>query len=103
MEIEDMKPNGRSTNRLVFTKQVISEFIERRSGDRLGLVLFGDEAYLQAPLTFDRSTVKDLLLESQIGLAGQRTAIGDALGLSVKRDRKSTRLNSSHVRISYAV
>lgn len=85
MEIEDMKLNGRSTNRLVVTKQVISEFIERRSGDRLGLVLFGDEAYLQAPLTFDRSTVKDLLLESQIGLAGQRTAIGDALGLSVKR------------------
>lgn len=85
MEIEDMKLNGRAVDRLVVTKKVIGEFIDRRVGDRLGLVLFGDEAYLQAPLTFDRNTVKELLMESQIGLAGPRTAIGDALGLSVKR------------------
>lgn len=85
MEIEDMKLNGRAVDRLVVTKKVLGEFIDRRVGDRLGLVLFGDEAYLQAPLTFDRHTVKELLMESQIGMAGPRTAIGDALGLSVKR------------------
>lgn len=85
MEIEDMKLNGRAVDRLVITKKVLGEFIDRRVGDRLGLVLFGDEAYLQAPLTFDRNTVKQLLMESQIGLAGPKTAIGDALGLSVKR------------------
>lgn len=85
MEIEDMKLGGRSVDRLVVSKKVISEFIDRRAGDRLGLVLFGDEAYLQAPLTYDRATVKQLLLESQIGLAGPRTAIGDAIGLAVKR------------------
>lgn len=85
MEIEDMQLNGRAVNRLVVTKKVIGEFIERRVGDRIGLVLFGDEAYLQAPLTFDRSTIKQLLMESYTGMAGQRTAIGDALGLSVKR------------------
>lgn len=85
MEIEDMQLNGRTVNRLAITKQVLGDFIERRQGDRLGLVLFGDEAYLQAPLTFDRHTVKELLMESQIGLAGPKTAIGDALGLSIKR------------------
>ncbi len=85
MEIEDMQLNGRAVDRLVVTKKVLGDFIDRRVGDRLGLVLFGDEAYLQAPLTFDRNTVKELLMESQIGLAGPKTAIGDALGLSVKR------------------
>lgn len=85
MEIEDMQWQNRPVNRLLVVKQVISDFIQRRSGDRLGLVLFGSEAYLQAPLTFDRNTVNTLLLEAQIGLAGQKTAIGDAIGLAVKR------------------
>ncbi|MDH3643168.1 MAG: VWA domain-containing protein, partial [Gammaproteobacteria bacterium] len=62
-----------------------SSFIRRRTGDRLGLILFGRNAYLQAPLTFDRTTVESLLLESAIGLAGKETAIGDAIGLAVKR------------------
>lgn len=85
MEIEDMRINNRPVDRLVALKKVLNEFIERRVGDRLGLVLFGSEAYLQAPLTFDRPTVQQLLNESQIGLAGPQTAIGDALGLSIKR------------------
>ena len=61
--------------------------LRRRVGDRLGLILFGDRAYLQAPLTLDRKTVKTLLHESVIGLAGKKTAIGDAVGLAVKRLR----------------
>jgi Ca-activated chloride channel family protein len=64
---------------------VAVEFIENRKGDRLGLILFGSRAYLQTPLTFDTSTIEKLLLESAIGLAGERTAIGDAIGLAIKR------------------
>lgn len=85
MEIEDMRINNRPVDRLVALKSVLNKFIQRRVGDRLGLVLFGSEAYLQAPLTFDRPTVQQLLNEAQIGLAGEQTAIGDALGLSIKR------------------
>jgi len=62
-------------------------------GDRLGLILFGDRAYLQAPLTLDRKTVKTLLHESVIGLAGKKTAIGDAIGLAVKRLRNEPEQN----------
>ena len=62
-----------------------SDFIGRREGDRIGLILFGERAYLQVPLTLDRETVKILLLEAFIGLAGEKTAIGDAITLAVKR------------------
>ncbi len=91
MEEEDFQISGKWINRLVATKQVAGEFIERREGDRIGLILFGEHAYLQTPLTFDRETVKTLLYESAIGLAGRSTAIGDAIGLGIKRlqDRPS--------------
>jgi Ca-activated chloride channel family protein len=77
--------NGFSVSRLTATRAIASEFIERRVGDRIGLILFGDQAYVQAPLTFDRTTVITLLNEAVTGLAGQQTAIGDAIGLAVKR------------------
>lgn len=93
MEIEDFKINGQIVDRLTATKSVASNFIERRTGDRIGLILFGRNAYLQTPLTFDRKTVNTLLSEAVIGLAGKETAIGDAIGLAVKRlqheDQKS--------------
>ncbi|MEN8261657.1 MAG: VWA domain-containing protein [Pseudomonadota bacterium] len=89
MQEEDFVVNGRRVDRLTATKRVAGSFIERRSGDRIGLILFGDRAYLQAPLTFDRPTVRILLDESAIGLAGERTAIGDAIGLAVKRLRRN--------------
>lgn len=85
MQFEDFVLNGRRVNRLTAIKAVASDFIERRKGDRIGLILFGSQAYLQTPLTFDRATVERLLQESQIGLAGKETAIGDAIGLAVKR------------------
>ncbi len=88
MKVEDFLLGGRQVDRLTATKAVAGEFIARRKGDRIGLILFGDRAYLQTPLTFDRETVNTLLLESVIGLAGQYTAIGDAIGLSVKRLRE---------------
>lgn len=85
MQAEDFKIKGKTVNRLIATKYVASQFIDQRVGDRLGLILFGRQAYLQTPLTFDRKTVKTLLLEAEIGLAGKETAIGDAIGLAVKR------------------
>ncbi|WP_419835151.1 vWA domain-containing protein [Endozoicomonas atrinae] len=88
MEINDMVLNGRQVDRLRATKVVMNDFIERRRGDRLGLILFGTQAYLQTPLTFDRETVRTLMNESGIGMAGNKTAIGDALGLAVKHLRK---------------
>ncbi len=85
MRYKDFRIQDRTVDRLTATKWVAGQFLERRVGDRLGLILFGDQAYLQVPLTFDRQTVSVLLNESAIGLAGQQTAIGDAIGLAVKR------------------
>lgn len=87
MKVQDFILKGKQVDRLTATKSVASNFIERRLGDRLGLILFGEQAYLQVPLTFDRTTVEILLSESFIGLAGEKTAIGDAIGLAVKRLR----------------
>ena len=88
MEQQDFVLAGRRIDRLTATKLVAGDFIERRVGDRIGLILFGEQAYLQAPLTFDRETVRTLLSEAVIGLAGKATAIGDAIGLAVKRLRE---------------
>jgi Ca-activated chloride channel family protein len=85
MAEQDFVLGRRAIDRLTAVKQVAGEFIERRAGDRIGLILFGDRAYVQAPLTFDRRTVHTLLQETFLGLAGKRTAIGDAIGLAVKR------------------
>ncbi|WP_417500790.1 vWA domain-containing protein [Marinobacter sp.] len=88
MEEQDMILQGRSINRLQAVKKVLNEFIARREGDRLGLILFGTEPYVQAPLTFDLQTLETLLQESGIGMAGRATAIGDAVGLATKRLRE---------------
>ena len=85
MNEEDMKIQGQTVNRLTMLKYVLNDFIERRVGDRLGLILFADTAYVQTPLTFDRATVKQMLVEAELGLVGDKTAIGDALGLAAKR------------------
>jgi Ca-activated chloride channel family protein len=85
MQVEDMILNGRSVNRLDMLKRLLGEFIARRSGDRLGLILFGDDAYMQTPMTFDRKTVQQMLDETVLGLVGKKTAIGDAIALAVKR------------------
>lgn len=87
MDTQDMVLGGQAVNRLTVVKQVAGEFIQRRKGDRVGLVLFGSRAYLQTPLTFDTETTAILLAEAEIGLAGRETAIGDAIGLAVKRLR----------------
>lgn len=93
MREQDFKLGGQWVDRLTATKSVADEFISRREGDRIGLILFGENAYLQTPLTFDRETVRTLLGEAQIGLAGRATAIGDAIGLAVKRLRENDQSN----------
>ncbi len=85
MREQDFFYSNRRISRMDATKIVAGDFIERRKGDRIGLILFGERAYTQTPLTFDLKTVKTLLYEAVTGLAGRSTAIGDAIGLAVKR------------------
>src|SRR3546814_10094443 len=108
-DLEDMTLGNAVVDRLTAAKAVIADFLDRRAGDRVGLLVFGQKAYALTPLTLDRESVRQQLRDSVVGLAGRETAIGDAIGLAVKRlraqpagqrvlilDRKSTRLNSSH-------
>ena len=85
MSEEDMRLGGRSVDRLTAAKAVLADFIERRTGDRLGLIVFGQKAYVLTPLTLDHDTVRSQLGDTLVGLAGRETAIGDAIGLGVKR------------------
>ncbi|MBM4265094.1 MAG: VWA domain-containing protein [Deltaproteobacteria bacterium] len=87
MAREDFTVGGQAADRLTVVKAVANDFIGRREGDRVGLVLFGTRAYLQSPLTFDRPTVRTFLDDAEIGLAGEETAIGDAIGIATKRLR----------------
>jgi Ca-activated chloride channel family protein len=87
MKEQDLTLNNQNVTRLDVVKDVVSSFIAQRKGDRVGLILFGSEPYIQAPLTFDTTTVHTLLDEAYLGMAGQATAIGDAIALGVKRLR----------------
>lgn len=87
MSEPDMELGGRPVDRLTAAKAVLADFLDRRGGDRVGLLVFGRRAYALTPLTLDRDSVRDQLGDSVVGLAGQETAIGDAVGLAVKRLR----------------
>ena len=82
METPDMAGNN---SRLAVVQKVAGDFIQRRHGDQVGLILFGTQPYLQAPLTADLDTVSQFLRETVVGVAGPQTAIGDAIGLALKR------------------
>ena len=88
MDFPDMHWEDEDVSRLTLVKHLLGDFLEGREGDRVGLILFGSQAYLQAPLTFDRRTVRTWLDEARIGIAGKNTAIGDAIGLAIKRLRQ---------------
>jgi Ca-activated chloride channel family protein len=88
MREEDMLVGDDYLPRIDSVKAVVAEFLEARRGDRVGLILFGERSYLQTPLTFDRNTVGIQLREALPGFAGNATAIGDAIGLSVRTLRK---------------
>lgn len=87
MEETDMELGGRQVDRLTAAKAVLSDFLDRRASDRIGLIVFGQQAYAITPLTRDRESVRRQLRDAMVGMAGRETAIGDAIGLAVKRLR----------------
>jgi len=97
MRETDLYAGNTRATRMAVVKQVAMDFVARRTGDRIGLILFGSQAYVQTPLTHDHETVQHFLAEAAVGLAGRSTAIGDAIGLAVKRLRD--RPDSSRVLI----
>jgi Ca-activated chloride channel family protein len=85
MQEVDMPLNGKRVDRLTLVKDLSKNFISQREGDRIGLILFADHAYLQTPLTFDLKTINQMVDETQIGLVGTRTAIGESIAMAIKR------------------
>jgi len=88
MQEPDMTLGGSQVDRLTAAKAVLADFLDRRAGDRVGLIVFGDRAFVLAPLTADLQAVRDQLDVGVVGLAGQSTALGDAVALAVKRLRE---------------
>ena len=84
----DFSLDGRPVSRMAVIKGVLGRFIEGRQGDRVGLIVFGDEAIMQVPLTLDVNMVKGMLDSAEPGMAGNSTAIGDAIGVAVKKLRE---------------
>ena len=84
MSQEDMQQGGQYIDRLTAVKNVLSDFIQKREGARLGLVLFADHAYLQTPLTLDKNTISEQLNQAVLKLIGTQTAIGEGIGLATK-------------------
>ncbi len=93
MTVRDFYMNYRRVTRLTAAKAVVSKFIHRRKGDRIGLIVFGSRAYVHVPLTFDTKTVSTLLEEAFSGMAGSSTAIGDTIVLAVKHLLRSKNKN----------
>ena len=85
MRAMDFEKNNQPVDRLTVVKDVVSEFIDSREFDRMGMVVFGNEAFTQCPLTLDHDILHSFLNKLQIGVAGDSTAIGSAIGISVKR------------------
>ena len=81
-------------DRLTAVKAVVGSFVQKRTEDRLGLILFGTRAYVQSPLTFDKNAVAEILNNADAGMAGNSTSIGDALGLALKNLRKEKEKNN---------
>jgi len=88
MDEVDMRLGTRMVNRLTAAKAVLADFLQRREGDHIGLLVFGERAYTLAPITRDLTSVREQLRDSVVGLPGRATAIGDAIGLAVKRLRE---------------
>jgi Ca-activated chloride channel family protein len=82
--------DGTMLTRLDGVKRVIKDFIARRHGDRVALILFGTRPYVQVPFTQDLQTAEQLLEQTQVGMAGQQTAIGDTIGLAIRTFESST-------------
>ncbi len=88
MDIVDFNENGRPLSRIAATKKVVTNFVQNREGDRIGLIVFAEQAFMTIPLTLDTKAVSKLLNNLIVGMAGERTAIGDAIGIGVQNLRK---------------
>lgn len=88
MDIADFVQQNKPVSRISATQKVVSNFVQQRAGDRVGLIVFAEQAFLTIPLTLDTTTVSKLLNNLVVGMAGERTAIGDAIGLGVQNLRK---------------
>lgn len=85
MATKDFKDkNGTAIDRLEAVKMVLGDFFQARQGEKIGLILFGNAAFVQAPFTQDLDALEHLLSELNIGMAGPQTAMGDSIGLAVK-------------------
>src|SRR5215831_7925588 len=82
--------SGAKVDRLTAVKQVLDDFLSRRQGDRVGVVVFGDVPFTLVPFTTDLDLCRRLVQEMQVGMAGPRTAFGDAIGLGINLFAKST-------------
>lgn len=83
-EVDFLSPEGERLQRLAAVQSVVADFVTEREGDRVALIVFGTQAYLQAPLTEDLRTITDLINQTAVGMAGPHTALGDAIGLSIR-------------------
>lgn len=83
-QIDFASSDGGRVQRLDAVKKVVGDFISARDGDRVALIIFGAKAFVQAPFTEDLVSVRSLLEQTQVGMAGPHTVIGDAIGLSIK-------------------
>lgn len=84
MRALDFSTKERMVSRLDVTKDVVGKFVNGRQGDRIGLILFGENAFLRVPLTLDALSISHMLNNAVSGVAGFGTAIGDAIGLSIR-------------------
>src|SRR5262249_14305415 len=90
METKDFTaPDGKKVDRLTAVKAVLDDFLSRRKGDRVGLIVSGSAAFVQAPFTDDLDVCRELLSETSVRMAGPKTALGDAIGLAITRFEKS--------------
>lgn len=85
MKALDFKRQGKPVERVEIVKEVVRDFVKMRKGDRMGLIVFGDEAFTQCPLTLDHGILMDFIDKIEIGMAGQGTAVGSAVGVGVTR------------------
>lgn len=85
MRARDFEINGKAVSRLDMLKNVVNHFLEQRQGDRVGVIVFGDEAYTLAPVTADLTLIKQLISNIENGMAGEKTALGTAIALGVQR------------------
>jgi Ca-activated chloride channel family protein len=83
-EVDFLTPDGSRIQRFAAVQGVVRSFVEARDGDRMALIVFGSQVYLQSPLTEDLATIVELLEETEVGMAGPQTVLGDAMGLSIR-------------------